>query len=512
MSRTTIFIVALPLIIVLAGACGRDDAGNTAEEPQGTTATAAFCEEHQIAEAQCPFCNPELVETLGWCQGHDVPEAFCYRCNPDLIPAFQATGDWCAGHDRPESQCYICNPELDPARQGAALEGPAPTSLQAGTPARDLPRSQRSPDVYCTTQDLVVQFESADISRQAGLEFASAERRAITKVVECNARLAYDGNRHARLSSQVPGIVAGIHANPGDVVEAGQPLITITSSELGVAKASYLQALAALDLREQNHARETSLLAQGAGTERGALDARMELAEGRIAASRTEQDLLRLGLSPHQIEQVAERQDTSPQYVLSAPFSGTVVERTGAVGEVVDPTRPLFAVADVSRLWALLDVFESDLHEIRVGQPVILQVEGLRGSPVPGVITWVASEVDPRTRTLEARAEVENPSGALKANLFATASIEVRDRYPAVVVPIDAVQWEGCCNVVFVKRSDVLYEPRKVQLGVNTGTMYEVVRGLQPGENVVTQGSFLLKTEILKGSVGAGCCEVQPGA
>ena len=87
----------------------------------------------------------------------------------------------------------------------------------------------------------------------------------------------------------------------------------------------------------------------------------------------------------------------------------------------------------------------------------------------------------------------------------------VRDHYAATVVPVDAVQWEGCCNVVFVRRSDVLYEPRKVTLGVNTGTVYEVLRGLRPGEEVVTQGSFLLKTELLKGSIGAGCCEVQPG-
>ena len=78
-------------------------------------------------------------------------------------------------------------------------------------------------------------------------------------------------------------------------------------------------------------------------------------------------------------------------------------------------------------------------------------------------------------------------------------------------MPVDAVQWEGCCNVVFVKQSETLYEPRKVLLGVNTGTAYEVLDGLTGGEEVVTQGSFLLKTELLKGSIGAGCCEVNPG-
>jgi cobalt-zinc-cadmium efflux system membrane fusion protein len=96
--------------------------------------------------------------------------------------------------------------------------------------------------------------------------------------------------------------------------------------------------------------------------------------------------------------------------------------------------------------------------------------------------------------------------------MFANAIVSVRDRRPALVVPVAAVQWEGCCNVVFVKKSETEYEPRKVHLGSSTGTVYEVRSGLTGGEEVVTQGSFLLKTEILKSSIGAGCCELVPGA
>lgn len=511
MSSSKTLLSSVTLSLALLCACATDAPDNEADAPQGAAA-AAFCEEHQIAEARCPFCNPGLVETLGWCEGHDVPEAFCYLCNPALIPAFQATGDWCAGHDRPESQCYICNPELDPSRAQAVPPVPPGTSVGAAPAGPEAPRSQLPPAVYCSTQDLVIQFESADISRQAGIRVVTVEQRSITKTVECNARLAYDGDRHAHLSSQVAGVVAEIHRGLGDTVDAGDPLVTITSAELGAAKASYLQALAAVELWTRNHARETGLFAQGLGTERSASEVETALAEKRIGLSRDEQELLRLGLPRERINEVARSRDTSPDYVLASPFSGTVVERAAALGEVVAPDSPLFAVADVSRMWALLDVFESDVPEIRSGQPVVLHVEGIRGDPVPAEITWVASHVDPRTRTLPARAELHNPRGALKANMFARASIGVRDRLAASVVPVDAVQWEGCCNVVFVKRSDILYEPRKVLLGVSTGTHYEVLHGLRPGDEVVTQGSFLLKTELLKGSIGAGCCEVQPEA
>jgi cobalt-zinc-cadmium efflux system membrane fusion protein len=506
-----LLLVSVTLMCTVFGACaGNDRSTDDESAANSASAPAAFCEEHQIAEAQCPFCKPELIESLGWCNGHSVPEAFCYLCNPALIPAFKATGDWCGGHDRPESQCYICNPELDPARKGETPTEPT-EGLQGGLLREDVLRSERTPAVFCSTQDLLVQFDSADISRHAGLEFASVEQRSITKTIACSARLTYDGDRHAHLSSQVPGVVARIHHDLGDDVERGTPLVTITSAELGAAKAEYLQALAVATLSGSNYQRARDLFDKDLGTQQGVLEAETKLAESRIDISRAEQDLIRLGLSSDQIASVGEKSDTDPTYVLAAPFSGTVVERMAALGEVVDPGEPLLAVADVSRMWALLDVYESDILDVHTDQSVVLHVEGLRGQAVPGTITWVASHVDPRTRTMSARVEVENPHGILKANMFAEASIAVRDNQPALVVPVDAVQWEGCCNVVFVKRSDVVYEPRKVLLGVNTGTAYEVLDGLESGETVVTQGSFLLKTEILKGSIGAGCCEVQPG-
>jgi cobalt-zinc-cadmium efflux system membrane fusion protein len=96
--------------------------------------------------------------------------------------------------------------------------------------------------------------------------------------------------------------------------------------------------------------------------------------------------------------------------------------------------------------------------------------------------------------------------------MFARARITLRHRESALLVPEDSVQWEGCCNIVFVRNSDTEFEPRKVHLGVATGNVYEVLSGVKEGEDVVTQGSFLLKTEILKGNIGAGCCEIDPGS
>jgi len=502
------------LFIASALGCSSQETAKNAENTEA--ASAAFCEEHQIAEAQCPFCDPSLVESLGHCNGHDVPEAFCYQCNPALIPAFKAAGDWCAGHERPESQCYICNPELDPARNAS----PAPETSDAMIPDSSsdaakggyVSRTQQPPSVFCSKQSLVVRFDSPDIAEQAGLQFAIVTTRPITKTVECNAEVTYNGNRYARIAAQVPGVVAEVHQDFGDAIQPGDPLITIASSHLGAAKSAYLQAGTAVALWERSHTREKDLLDRGVSTEKDLLEAETRLAESRIAQSEAEQLLVSFGLSPKAIERVRGTGDTSTRYVVTAPFAGIVVDRQATIGEVVDPARPLLTIADVSRMWALIDVYESNLRDIQAGQPVVLHVEGLPGESFGGHISWVSSQLNPQTRTLQARAEFDNSRGLLRAHMFARASVSVRDRQQSLVVPEASVQWEGCCNVVFVKESELVYVPRKVQLGIATGTVYEVLSGVEEGDEVVTQGSFLLKTEILKGSIGAGCCEVDPGA
>jgi biotin carboxyl carrier protein len=409
----------LAVAMILGGfACGQ----NASESDQrAEAAAAAFCDEHQIAEAHCPFCNPSLIESMGHCAGHNIAEALCYQCNPALIPAFKAVGDWCAGHDRPESQCYICNPELDPARQEAAdaktsdaatYDGdPSDASIEAAhdasTPeglvlAAPEPRSRRQqpPKVVCSTQNLVVRFTTSDIARDIGLEVVTVKPRAISKTLECNAVVAYDGNRYAHLAAQVPGIVATVQKDLGDRVEPGDTLATITSTHLAVAKASYLQALAAAALAEQDYERARKLLERGVSTEREVLQEQTHLAESRIAVAEAKQELLSLGLSPRQVEEVQRRGDTAGAYVVTASFPAIVVERHAVRGEVVDPSQPLFAVADVSRMWALLDVYETDVREVHAGQEVVLHVEGLPGELFGGQITWVSSELNPQVGQL----------------------------------------------------------------------------------------------------------------
>ena len=224
MMRGIYVILATSLFVLVAVGglgCARDaaDTDEHAEHGQGD-----YCEEHQIAASQCPYCNPSLVESFGFCVGHSVPEAYCYQCNPALIPAFKSVGDWCAGHDRPESQGYICNPQFAPAAQRESADSAAEPGGERGADTASggrLSRTEQPPSVECTNEYLLVRFESPEIAEKAGIELVSVASRLVTKTISCNAEVVYDGNRYAHLSAQVPGIIGEVFRDVGDTVDVG---------------------------------------------------------------------------------------------------------------------------------------------------------------------------------------------------------------------------------------------------------------------------------------------------
>ena len=503
-------VIAVSLLVMGAGGSLTYLHMTRAVGNRENASSADFCVGHQIAEKDCPWCDASLLESRGQCPQHGVPEALCSKCNPALIAGFKAENDWCAGHNIPESQCEICNPGILAANSVTADTDPGASSIQL-IRASELPRSKRAPSVTCNTSTLRVQFPSSEIATAAGFEYTRVEGRKITETILCNAEVVYDARLHARLTSRAPGIVQEIKKDLGQTVVAGETLAVVDSSDLGTAKADYLQAQALVRLCEKNDARQKRLMESNVATERDILEAEARHTESLIAHSKASQRLRNLGFTEDQLKTISEQKDTSSLLPLRAPFKGIVVERTAVIGEVTDNQTPLYSIADTSRMWVMLDIYETDLLRVQNGQAVIFTADGLPGEQRGGRITWVSAHVEKRTRTLKARAEIANPEGLLRSGMFGKATIAVRKNESALVVPKGAVQWEGCCNVVFVKQSDVLFAPRKVKLGYEMEHFFVVEDGLKEGEEIVTMGSFLLKTEILKGSIGAGCCEVDLG-
>lgn len=452
----------------------------------------ATCE-HEIDRVRCPFCTPSLVGSLGPCVEHGVAEALCVTCRPDLKAAFVAERDWCAEHGTPESQCVVCNPGLASTGVGA-----------------DAPRAQQVPSVSCSTAQTTVTLASPAVSRTAGFEYAEIRAGALSKEIRRNAEIVYDANQYARLSTRAPGVIVEVRRDLGDLVERGEVVAVVDSIALGSAKADLLQASELLALWSANAEREGTLMSKGAGTERDVLEAKTRLAEARISVSRARQRLGNLGLSDGDIELVTEEGDTGSRLSLTAPFSGTLVERDAVRGELVSENDTLFAVANTLDMWVMIDLNERDLAAVRRGQAIVFRSEGLPSRAFAGRLTWISTQLDRQTRTIRARAELDNSDGMLRAFMFGEAAITAGAGTRALTVPKDAVQWEGCCNVAFVRANDdaTVFQPARLTLGFDAGDRYEVLDGLQAGQTVVTTGSFILKNEILKDAVGAGCCEV----
>lgn len=494
----------------LWGAAGYLPAFDPAVTPAiDTTSSPDESCRHGIKTARCPFCRPALRDGEGFCREHEVSEALCVRCRPFLKSAFQIEGDWCKEHEVPESQCIVCNPDTLKSRADNAS-----ASVQTIPPAVP-PRNGNSrraafpPSRTCTKTQSPVRLQSPEMARTAGLQFVTIEEQPLTATITRNAELVYDANRYAHLSPRAAGVIAEVRRDLGDVLKAGDVLAVLDSAELGSAKAELLQAAASIQLWKRSADRQRSLADRGIGTESEAFDAENKLAEAQINHAQAKQRLRNLGFSEADIGTAEQTQNTSSRLQVAAPFEGMVVERSAVLGEVVGPTNVLFAVANTQSMWAMIDLFESDVSVVVGGQDVIFALESVRGEVFTGKLGWVSTHLNSSTRTLKARAEIVNERGFLRANTFGRVHIAVRRGEHSLVVPKDAVQWEGCCNIVFVRTNDegTAFQPTKVHLGIDTGVAYEALSGLKSGDVVVTAGSYLLKTEILKGSIGAGCCD-----
>lgn len=440
-----------------------------------------WCHEHGVPESQCLQCNPDLTFSApaapqDWCKEHGLPESKCTRCNPRLVAKYIEAGDYCREHGFPASVCPICHPELI-----AAAGQEPPVFPEPGTRVR---------------------LASAETAREAGIETVRVEKRAFARTLDVVGQLDFNGNRHAQLSARGEALVLSVNVDIGDAVKAGQALVGLASSSVGAEQARLTAARTRLDTARSALERQRELSQSGVSPRKNAEEAQREL-----AAAQAEHDAARAAL--HATGAAAG--GTGGRYVLAAPFAGTVIARDAVPGKAAMPDQVLIEVADLSTMWAQLDVPEADASQVRPGQPVRITLEGMRGETRAGTIARVGARVDPQSRTVPARVELPNPDQSLKAGVFLRATIEVAAEHEALLVPRPALQYAEGRTLVFVKKEDGLYEPVAVELGASDGDMVEVTSGLTPGAEVVTTAAFLLKTEILKGSIGAGCCEEGTG-
>jgi cobalt-zinc-cadmium efflux system membrane fusion protein len=489
----------------------------------------------------------EMTGTAGkekddWCAEHGVPESVCVECNPERWPRPKPP-EWCRVHGVHE--CPWEHPEI---AQLPAVPTVSPVVLERARLAlafAERPVNSRKCKLFLRR----IQFTSEEAVTRAGIDVTPVWEAPITEFVTANGEVIYDQTRVARLSSRVRGSVRRVDGVVGQAVKKGDVLALVDVAEVGKAKAEFLQAVAGVNVRTTHLDRLRT--SASAIPEVQIRQGEAALQEAQIRLAGAEQALANLGLPVRadevkglSIPALRRRLDILglPSAVAAdldagtvsanllpvrAPLDGVVVAREVVSGEVVDDTRMLFVVADTTRMWLTLHVRPEDTGHLALGQTVRFRPDA---GPPPGPsrdgswsaagrmmfqavgrVAWISPAVDRKTRTVQVRAELDNATGRLRDSTFGSGRIILREEPQAVVVPSEAVQWEGDCHVVFVRDRDYLtknapkvFHTRTVRLGAKDGDNTEIIAGVLPGELVVGRGSALLRSELLKNSLGEG--------
>jgi Cu(I)/Ag(I) efflux system membrane fusion protein len=352
--------------------------------------------------------------------------------------------------DRP-GECPIC---------GMTLEKRAPAAADAehaGHGASDVP-------------GLTAVRLDPERVQMIGVRTAIAERRGLGGERELVGFVTPDESRLSRVQLRVSGWVESLAAgNVGDRVAQDEPLLTLYSPELFQSESEFLIATGARDSTMHAH------LAGLAGASRERLQS--------------------LGVPAQEIARLERTREASKRVTIRSPIAGTVIERGVSEGQYVGPDTPLLALADLSRVWVLADVYEQDLGDVRTGRPARFTSDALPGREYEGRVDFVYPTVSTESRTVKARIALANADGALKPGMYGRVRIAGATGSRSLVVPGEAVVSAGDKRYVFIAHAGGRFEPRLVVVGREQGDTAEILSGLAPGDTVVASGSFLIDSE-----------------
>jgi cobalt-zinc-cadmium efflux system membrane fusion protein len=304
------------------------------------------------------------------------------------------------------------------------------------------------------------------------------------------------------------GRVEKVDVRVGDRVRAGQALATFDNIEAGEVLAEYQGAVTELQRLKLQQAsaqriaeRNNELSDLGAIAKKNAELSRVE-AQSAQDSVRVQQSVVAGLVSRLRRFGVEQVNVSNPSTVIRAPFAGVVIKAQTAPGDVFDADRELFSIADLSHVWVQAEVYEQDLGRVKIGQPAVITVDTYPGEKFQGQVTYLGDILDPQTRTARVRCEVANPEIRLKLDMFASIELPTHFSRRALVVPASAIQDLNGNSVVFIRKTPTGFEVRPVKTGKTLEEETEVQSGLQEGEQVVSVGSFHLKSVALSGQIG----------
>ena len=361
---------------------------------------------------------------------------------------------------------------------------------------------------------------SSQSKRTRGLFYPTAAQWATLTVEPCQqktfrseyvteGKIAVDEDRSTPIFSPYAGRVTKLFVKPGDVVTQGQTLFTVEATDMVQAQNDFISASTALNkarstlnLAQINDKRQR-LLYEGKAVPlkevqqaQGTLDAaENDVRSADVALEASRNRLRILGKTDQEITEFQTKGTINPATPIYAPIGGTIVQRKVGPGQYVGSgaSDPVFVIGDLSTVWVVAYIRETEAPMVRIGQPIFFTVLAYPERSFPAKISYVATALDPVTRRLLVRASVDNSAGVLKPEMFASVKILTGEGETAIAVPRDAIIHEGERARVWVARDhDTAIELRQIKVGLTNGTMVEVLDGLAPGDRVITRGSLFI--------------------
>ncbi len=336
----------------------------------------------------------------------------------------------------------------------------------------------------------------------ARLTVGSAEEAEFRDVLRVSGRVEADESRLARIGASVTGRITDLDVIPGQDVKRGQLLATLHSVELSTAQLAFLKAYSQR-LLAMRAAQRAEQLVEADVIGRAELQRRQsEFAQSEAEVSAARDQLMVLGMSESAVAGLTADRSVNSQAAVRASISGTVLERKVTQGQVVQPADTMFLVADLSRVWLVAEVPEQQATLIRRGEVVEAEIASLPGDRLAGTLSFIGAIVNPETRTITVRMELDNADRRFKPAMLATMFIKGRPE-KRLAVPSPAIVRDENRDYVFVETGQNQYTLRLVNLGVEHEGRRHVISGLAKGDRTVVDGAFHLNNERKRNALGS---------
>ena len=353
----------------------------------------------------------------------------------------------------------------------------------------------KAPDV--PLPDVVVTL-SLEAMKRAGIELVPVTRGAGSPAVRIPGTVEPHAYKQVTVTPLVAGRVTRVLVELGDQVRRGQTLVQLFSPELADAQTKYLSAKAELEAHERELDRTTKLVAIGAASRQEMERLHAEHAAKLAGVQSLRSRLVLLGMPVPAIDALSPGVEIGATVDIPAPIAGAITERAVNIGLNVEAAAKLFTLVDLSSVWVVGALYERDFSRVRVGSPASVTTTAYPGIAWQGRVSYIDPQVRADTRTARVRVEVANPRQELRLGMYADIEVAATANRQAAMLPRSAVQSVGDHQMVYVANPTEpgTFTEREVHLGDASGGQVEVVSGVQPGDQVVSKGSFFIRAEV----------------